>query len=369
MTGSTGATGASPGSTPRSAPGASGASPGPSAALGRSLRVLVGLAISALFIAITVSRVNLAEVGSALGRVNFAVVLLALPVVALELVLRAARWQRLLRPIAAIPLRRCVAYLAVGYFANSMLPARLGDLARAYLAGRAFGVGRLAALGTIVVERLADGLFILALVTTLGLLLTGGATLASTALSLAVLAVIGLSVLLLGIAWLRRPTIGTGGGSSGLGRLRARVRLLVERVLDGARALQTIVGFAEVSLLTIVAFGCAVVTFTIVGTAAGANLSIPQYALAMGAVALSTSIPAAPGSIGTYEFVGLTILVALGLSPELALAVVVLVHLVTTLPLALAGLVATWQLHFRVGEIVADAQPGGPPDVESAGAR
>ena len=60
-------------------------------------------------------------------------------------------------------------YLAIGYFANSMLPARLGDVARAYLAGRAFGISRLAVLGTIVVERLADGLFILFVVAVLGL--------------------------------------------------------------------------------------------------------------------------------------------------------------------------------------------------------
>jgi uncharacterized membrane protein YbhN (UPF0104 family) len=77
----------------------------------------------------------------------------------------------------------------------------------------------------------------------------------------------------------------------------------------------------------------------------------------MGGLALSTSIPAGPGSIGTYEFVGLSIMVAIGLTPETALAIAVLVHLVATLPLALGGLGAIWRLHFRFSEIAEDAEP------------
>jgi uncharacterized membrane protein YbhN (UPF0104 family) len=91
----------------------------------------------------------------------------------------------------------------------------------------------------------------------------------------------------------------------------------------------------------------------------------------MGGLALSTSIPAAPGSIGTYEFVGLTILTALGVDPAVALAIVVLVHLVATLPVALAGLVAAWLLHFRVSDIAKDAEPSGlgEEDFDTAAAR
>ena len=305
--------------------------------------------ISAFFIVATISRVDLAEVGAALGRVNFAAVLLAIPVVAIELVLRAIRWQRLLAPIGNVTLSRSAAYLAIGYFANSMLPARLGDVARAFLAGRAFGISRLAVLGTIVVERLADGVFILIVVAALGLTVAGGASLASTALLLTVLGVVGLLVLVAGIVWLRRP---------GAGRFRLRVASFVERVLLGVQSLRSPSVAVSTTLLTVAAFGTAVVMFALVADAAGAGLTLAQSALVMGGLALSTSIPAGPGSIGTYEFVGLTILTSLGVAPELALAIVVLVHLVATLPAALVGLLATWRLHFRFSEIAADSDPG-----------
>jgi uncharacterized membrane protein YbhN (UPF0104 family) len=249
-----------------------------------------------------------------------------------------------------VPLRRTSAYLAIGYFANTMLPARLGDVARALLAGRAFGLGRLAVLGTIIVERLADGLFILGIVVLLGIVVAGGADLASTAVVLSVAAAVGLVVLAGAVLWIRRAAEGPG--------LRGPLRSLVERVLVGASALRSPASFAIVALLTAAAFGSAVATFSIVASAAGVSLTLGQAALVMGGLALSTSIPAAPGSLGTYEFVGLSILTALGVNPEVALAIVVLVHLATTIPLALAGLVAAWQLHFRVSEIAADGAPG-----------
>ena len=173
-----------------------------------------------------------------------------------------------------VPLRLSAAYLSIGYFANALLPARLGDLARAYLAGRSLGVSRLAVLGTIIVERLADGIFILGVVVLLGLIVAAGASLASTALSLVLLAGVAGIGLILAIAFIRRP----GGGA-----IRGRLRSLLDRVLLGAAALRSPGGFALVALLTAGAFAVAVATFTVIARAAGVELSIAECALAMGA--------------------------------------------------------------------------------------
>ncbi|HEX5591115.1 MAG TPA: lysylphosphatidylglycerol synthase transmembrane domain-containing protein [Candidatus Limnocylindrales bacterium] len=316
--------------------------------LGRRSRLVLGFAISAFFVAATLARVDLDEAGTALARVDPRGLLLAVGLVGIELVVRAFRWKRFLAPLADVPLRLTTGYLAIGYLANSMLPARLGDLARAFLAGRAFGLPRVTVLGTVVVERLADGLFIVGVVGVLGLTLAGGATLAERAWWIGGLGLVGLAVLLVAVAWLR----GSGGG-----RLRLWARELVDRLLRGADAVRTPAGFLGGAALTAVAFGIAVTMFSVVAGAAGIELTIAQSALAMGGLALSTAVPAAPGSIGTYEFVGVTVLSAFGIPPATALVTVVIVHLVVTLPLAFVGLVAAWQLHFRVSELADDAEP------------
>lgn len=314
-----------------------------------SVRVLLGVVISAVFVVATLARVDLGEVGLAIGKVQPAGLVLAIALVFVELAIRAARWRVLLVAIRDVPFRTAAAYLSIGYFANSLLPARLGDVARAFLAGRAFGMPRVTVLGTILVERLADGFAILAIVGLLGLSLASGGSLATAALWLVGLAAVGGAGLVATLIYVR----GSGGG-----RVRLTIGALLDRLVQGMVALRTPTGALTTVALTFVAFGVAVATFAIVAAATSLDLTLAQAAFAMGGVALSTSVPAAPGSIGTYEFVGTTILVGLGVSPETALVTIVLVHLIATIPPALLGLGAAWRLHFRVGEIAADAAPG-----------
>lgn len=309
-------------------------------------RALLGVVISALFVVATLSRVDYAELGLAFGKVQSAGLLVAVALIFVELAIRAVRWSVLLRPIRDVPFQTAAAYLAIGYFANSLLPARLGDVARAFLAGRAFGMPRVTVLGTILVERLADGFSILAIVGLLGLTFSAGSSLATAALWLVGLAALGGAGLVAMLIYVR----GAGGG-----RVRLTIGALLDRLVLGMVALRTPLGVLTTIGLTFAAFGVAVLMFATVAAAASLNLSLVQVTFAMGAVALSTSVPAAPGSIGTYEFVGTTILVGFGISPEAALVTIILVHLIVTLPVAVVGLGATWRLHFRVSEIAADA--------------
>jgi hypothetical protein len=129
---------------------------------------------------------------------------------------------------------------------------------------------------------------------------------------------------------------------------------ILARLAVGATALRRPATLAAVIGLTVLPFAVGVVTFSIVARSLGVELTPAQAALVTGAVGLSFSIPAAPGSIGTYEFVGVTVMSSYGVSAEVALANVLLVHLLVTVSTSLAGLVAAWQLHFRVGSI-ADA--------------
>jgi uncharacterized membrane protein YbhN (UPF0104 family) len=56
--------------------------------------------------------------------------------------------------------------------------------------------------------------------------------------------------------------------------------------------------------------------------------------------ALGTSIPSAPGYVGTYELAVSSAVGAFGVPPESSLALAILLHAVTLLPLAIAGAVS-----------------------------
>lgn len=330
---------------------------------GRVLRYLVGVAISIFFLYLTVSRVDLEEVARALSAVAPAGLVLAVLLVMLEVSIRALRWQRLLLPILPVPYDGAFRQLCVGYFANSVLPARLGDVARAFLAGDAFGLSKMVTFGSIVIERLGDGLTILLIVIVLILALPEAAPLAALAIPVAVfgLAAVALAAILLVVT--HRTRVAT----TGVGRV---VRVVTARLEPALAGLRTPIRFARFAALTLLAFAIGVTTFLVLATALGLTVAPLQAALVMGGLALSTAIPAAPGSIGTYEFVGVAIMTSLGFPAEESLAAVLLTHLVATLPPAVTGLAVLWHDHIRLGAIVeaADATPAPEPPALPASA-
>jgi uncharacterized membrane protein YbhN (UPF0104 family) len=109
----------------------------------------------------------------------------------------------------------------------------------------------------------------------------------------------------------------------------------------------------------------AVGAFMAISVAVGLTLSPVQAALVMGGLALSTAIPAAPGSLGTYEFVGVAILTSIGVAPEAALATILLVHAMALLLPALLGLATTWLVRFNVRDVMSRSTLD-PPGVPAA---
>lgn len=313
------------------------------------IRILLGVAVSVVFLGVTVAGLDLAVVGQIVIAASPMGLAVALLLVGLDVAIRAYRWQGLLEAMAPAPFRKTFGFLCIGYFANSMLPARLGDLARAYLAGTAFRAPRLATLGTILVERVADGLTMVAAVIVLGMIVPGAGTVRDTAAVLFLVGLAGLLVAAIGLLTARR----TGLDATRIGRL---VRDFLLRVAAGTRAARSPRGAARLLISTAAAFVTAVLVLYTVAGAVGLPLSPEQAAFVAAGLALSLAIPAAPGSVGTYEFVGVSILVGLGFAPEPSFAAVAIVHVVATLPAALAGLVAMWAYHMRVGTLVGSAE-------------
>jgi uncharacterized protein (TIRG00374 family) len=314
-------------------------------------RTVVGLAVGAVFAWATITRADVGAVAESLGRAALPGVIAGLIFAWLEVCVRAWRWQFLLSPLGRIGYRTSLAYTCIGYFANLMLPMRLGDVARGYLAATALRLPRLATLGSIVAERLADGLTVLALAFVLGLTVTGAWQIASTAIW------IGLIILLVGAA-AAAAMAAINHERLAHTRLSRAIREPISRLAAGADAIRTPTGFLVVLAATLTSYVCAVAALAAVAASVGLSLSPQQAALVMAWLALSTAIPAAPGSVGTYEFVGVFVLVTvLGQDRNAALAAVVLLHVIGALPSALVGLVMTWVLHVRVWRLEGTTAP------------
>ncbi len=317
------------------------------------IRLLVGVAISAVFLAVTLSRVNLAEAAQAIGRAAPAGLAAALAIVLIDLALRALRWHVLLLGVegAAVrpPYRMAFGYLTLGFAANAVLPARLGDVARAVLAAGAFQAPRLAIFGTIMIERFSDGLTMLGLAVLSSLVVASASELLALT-GYAVVLVVG-GLVAAGVGW-----IAISSSALASTRIATAVTGLVRRLSAGAGALRRVGPALSFLGLTAVLVTTAILVAWTVLQAVGVNLSPIQAVLFLSGIALSLAIPAAPGALGTYEFVGVAIITGLGYTPEQGLATILLMRIVTTFPPALIGLVSIWALHVRPDAIAESAE-------------
>jgi glycosyltransferase 2 family protein len=90
--------------------------------------------------------------------------LLSVAIATLGLVPRAIRWGILLRPMSRnLSFRSRFAATSIGFAANNLLPARVGEFARAFSLSRLTGIPTAAAFGSLVIERVLDGLVIVGL--------------------------------------------------------------------------------------------------------------------------------------------------------------------------------------------------------------
>jgi hypothetical protein len=237
-----------------------------------------------------------------------------------------------------------LAYLLVGYLANNVLPARLGELVRSHYLGDREGLSRTTTLGTVVVERVVDFVVVVAIASAAILVLSVRGIVASAVLvgiALAALLAVGVAI---GIAAHRLP--GAGRVAAAAGRWPT-LQDAVAKLRGGLAVAGRPRTLAEALSLSVVAWGATVLSFAAAGQAIGVELTIGQASLLASGVALATAIPAGPANLGTFELAAVEIGKAVGVPAHEGFAIGLLVHAAILVITSAGGLVALARLGWR----------------------
>jgi uncharacterized protein (TIRG00374 family) len=311
---------------------------------GPILRALIGAAISIVALWFVLGGTDLAKTADVLRHADLRWVALAVVFMSFDLACRALRWQRLLRPIASVRYGPMLAYLMVGYLANNILPARLGELVRSHYLGDREGISRASALGTVVVERVVDLVAVVAIASVALLVLSVRGVVANAVLVGAAVTGLFLVVLAVGIVAHRLP---------GLERIRAivegypRIGNLARSLQDGLAVAARPRTVAEAILVSGLSWTMAILAYAAVGHAIGIELTIAQAALISSGVALASAVPAGPSNLGTFEFAAQELGKAVGIESSSALALGVLVHVSILVVTSIGGAIAFAKLGWR----------------------
>lgn len=297
--------------------------------LGRSR--YFGFVITGVFIALLLWKTDVGELSTALARANYLWVALVVVCTLLSYVLRTIRWGRILQPTHQLPFTTLLPVLFIGFMANNVLPARVGELVRAYALGQKTGLSKSLGLATILIERLCDGI---SLVVALGVvsvffpLPTWGRGVGYVAGTLFLVAVVG-SLLVLA-----REPVALGL----LGRLTRPLPVRLAGAIQekagafvvGLRALRSGSNLLLIAGWSLLIWSVETTSYLLVIKSFNPTLSrgTPLIAalLMMVMVNLGTLIPSAPGYVGVFQAFGVLALSAFGIPSGVALGVAIVSH-------------------------------------------
>ncbi len=308
---------------------------------------LLGVIVSLIAVLFIVTQIDPRQIWTALTTARYQYVLLCGLLLLLALVPRAMRWRLLLDN--ALPFHRAFSIINVAYLVNGILPLRIGEVARVYLATRAEeSVPMMKSASTVITERLLDlfAIVIMALVALSVAPLPNRVS--TTALFLGPLAVVGFSVLLVMARW---RSVTERLVSAIVERIplpqRLPIQALTGHFLDGLAPITRPLSLLEAVGLTAISWAISAAAGYVLMFAFYDAASWATTLLYIASAAFAIALPAVPTNIGPYELAILGALNATGYSVYTesgqlvgaAVSFAVMVHLINFLVHTITGII------------------------------
>ncbi len=290
----------------------------------KQLRFVIGIVLSLVALAVMILFIDGKQVAAAFKQVNILVVAPLSLLLVFALLCRAYAWRIILNE--KVSLSQSFLIINAGYFVNTILPFRVGELARVFLLIPS-GFSFWSAIPTILVERIFDFGFALSLFF-IGLpFALDFSQDIFTLYLLAGFAVLGIVILILLVKnkekvyrWLENLNL-LGG------RFKSRLIDLVRSVLSSLETLSDPLKFAKVFIGMVLSWGLSLIFQYLLLKAFLPEASLIMAVFAIGAVAIGISIPSSPGNIGLYEASITLALTAFGIDRSIAFSYALTSHI------------------------------------------
>jgi uncharacterized protein (TIRG00374 family) len=281
--------------------------------------------------------------------------------------LRAIRWQVILQPVAGrLPFGPLWRATAIGMMVNNLVPARAGEIARAYALTKEAPVPFATSLASLAVDRLFDAIVLLLLAATALLdpglsstetLLAGRpvSAFATGAVTLVLVLLFALYALVFFPAQLLRLFELFARRVSPA--IEERGRTVLKTFVNGLSVLRSPARFAAVFGWTLAHWMLNAIGFWLSFKAVGIRAPFSAALFLQAFIALGTAVPALPGFFGVFEYMSVQGLAVYGVSQQQAATWAIGYHLFSFIPITLIG----GYYFARLGVKFRDLQPA--PDV------
>jgi glycosyltransferase 2 family protein len=320
--------------------------------------IWIGTGISLALLIYLFARVDYGQLWFSLRSADLPLLLIASVLLVVTLVMRAWRWQYLLKPLKSVGFSNSMSATAIGLMANMILPVRLGEIVRAVVLGQRERIDKSACFATVVVDRLLDGFTILFILLVLLLvaplpfdqgwqqrLRWGGVAF--------FILYAGVFALLLYLH--RAPTQVLQGVRHFCSRLPTRwvdrFCQFLESFSEGLHSLDHREYLGQIMATSLVLWVSIGIYNYLIVLAFHLHLPPTVGFILLVAQAAAVMLPASPGFVGTHHAASVACLSLWGVPPEAALSVALVMHAIGYFLTVAIGAVYLWALGLSIRDL------------------
>jgi glycosyltransferase 2 family protein len=304
-------------------------------------KLILGSVLSLVLVYLSVRGIDFQGIADSFKTIRYSFVLPSVAAMMLMQVLRSVRWGEILSPLEKINQLSLLSATCVGFFAIVAIPARLGELARPILITQKSHIKMSAAVGTIVVERIFDGLSILVITSFVPLFLTDlPIWLISSGLIFSLITFMLLSCMFF-MTVKRKKALALFSPITRLlpSRYVEKADGLIHHFIDGLQVITDLRQLVRISILSITIWVADVAAFYMLFLACGLDLPVAAAVVVLVILIIGIAIPTAPGFIGNWHYACILGLGLFGISKTDALAYAVVTHFLTLIITIIPGLI------------------------------
>jgi uncharacterized protein (TIRG00374 family) len=322
-------------------------------------KLWIGIGISLFFLFLLFRKIDFHKLLAAFKEMNYLYLWPAVLSTFISYFFRAVRWRYILLPLKKTRLGNLFPATIIGYMANNILPARLGEFVRAFVLGEKEGIGMSAVFASLVIDRLFDGFTVLLILLFTFFTVKLPSGMESVQHGLVVGGYITLTIYIIVVVFLvilKQRTIQTIKLIGKLlkpfpARIAEKVIPMLGSFIEGVRLSSKPTELFALLSSSLIIWAFALWPVDLLLRSFGIILPITASMFIMVFLVFAVMVPASPGYVGTYHAACVYGLMAFNISKEKALSVALIIHGVNFFPVIIVGLFYLWKNNVSLSEM------------------
>lgn len=320
------------------------------------LKIGLGIVISTVFLYLAFRKLDFKQMKDAFSKADYGLIIPSLMIIFTSHWLRSIRWHFLLNPIKNVKVSNLFSALLIGYAANTILPAHLGELLRAYVIGRKRVISVSSVLATIVVERIIDVLSIV-MIMAFSLVIYPVPAWVKKSGYLMFIFIIGLFFFLI---VMKKYTELTMRCLRALLKpfplkLYQKIDNISRSFLDGLKPMHHSRDYVFIFILSLLIWFCywgvIYINFYTFNLVQNFNLDVISGLVLLVITTISVVVPSSPGYIGTYHWLCQLSLELFKIPRAIGLTYAIVLHAISFFPVFVTGLIMAWKEGVKLSKV------------------